>query len=203
MRVLPYGDAALLIELRDLDSVLALYTTLHDAPPDGVVDLVPAARTLLVVLDARADPAAVAAAIRAASARPPLPGLTQLVELPTRYDGADLDEVAALSGLSVAEVVARHSDPEYLVGFTGFAPGFAYLLGLDPQLQVPRRETPRARVPSGSVAVADQYTAVYPRPSPGGWRLLGTCPVELFDVSRQPPALLAPGTRVRFCPVAS
>ena len=122
--------------------------------------------------------------------------------LDVRYDGADLDDVADLVGLSREEVVARHQGSAFEVAFCGFSPGFAYLTGLDPRLVVPRLATPRTSVPAGAVAVADTWSAVYPRESPGGWRLLGTTDAPLWDVSRVPPALLAPGTRVRFREIA-
>jgi biotin-dependent carboxylase-like uncharacterized protein len=125
-------------------------------------------------------------------------GASDPVVLPVRYDGADLAEVASLTGLGVAEVVRRHAAATYTVAFGGFMPGFAYLTGLDPVLHLPRRSSPRTRVPAGSVAVAGEFAAVYPSATPGGWRLLGTCTTPLFDVHRDPPALLRPGTRVRF-----
>ncbi|MGI8780306.1 MAG: 5-oxoprolinase subunit B family protein [Solirubrobacteraceae bacterium] len=203
MRVLPYGDHALLVELPDLDAVLGLYAALRDDPPPGVVDLVPAARTLLVVLgSSAADPHRVAAAVRAARPAPVAGPGESRVDVPVVYDGEDLEEVAALTGLSSDEVVERHCAPEYVVGFSGFLPGFGYLLGLDPRLRLPRLPTPRVRVPAGSVAVAGDYTGVYPRSSPGGWRLLGRTDLVLFDAEREPPALLAPTTRVRFRAVA-
>jgi KipI family sensor histidine kinase inhibitor len=119
-------------------------------------------------------------------------------ELTVVYDGPDLTEVARLTGLSVEEVVARHTAATYLVGFLGFTPGFAYLLDLDPALYVPRRDEPRTRVPGGTVAIAGVYSGVYPRESPGGWRLLGRTDAVLFDAERKPPALFAAGDRVRF-----
>jgi KipI family sensor histidine kinase inhibitor len=124
-----------------------------------------------------------------------------LVEIETRYDGPDLREVADATGLDVTEVVHRHSAGDYVAAFTGFAPGFAYLSGLDPALHLPRRSSPRPRVPPGSIAIADAFSAVYPRASPGGWQLLGSTDAVLFDATREPPALIAPGTRVRFVPV--
>ncbi|HYQ75686.1 5-oxoprolinase/urea amidolyase family protein, partial [Cellulomonas sp.] len=123
--------------------------------------------------------------------------------IPVRYDGPDLAEVARLTGLDEREVVRRHAAAEYTVAFGGFMPGFAYLTGLDPALHVPRRATPRERVPAGSVAVAGEFAAVYPAATPGGWMLLGTCDVPLFDVDRDPPALLRPGARVRFVPAGA
>ncbi|HEX9064546.1 MAG TPA: urea amidolyase family protein, partial [Streptosporangiaceae bacterium] len=123
------------------------------------------------------------------------------VTIPVVYDGADLAEVAELSGLSQAEVIARHSGADYQVGWLGFAPGFAYLTGLDPRLEVPRLASPRVAVPAGSVAIAGSLTGVYPASSPGGWRLLGHTTTRMWDQERDPPALLGPGRRVRFAPV--
>jgi KipI family sensor histidine kinase inhibitor len=130
----------------------------------------------------------------------PAPG--RLVEIPVRYDGEDLDVVAGHAGLSVGEVVRRHAAPEYTVACLGFTAGFAYLEGLDPALHVPRRATPRARVPAGSVAIAGDHAGVYPRAAPGGWHVLGSTTAVLFDETlyerEAPPAVLAPGDRVRF-----
>ena len=120
-----------------------------------------------------------------------------------RYDGPDLGEVASLTGLTVADVVAAHTQVPWRVAFGGFAPGFAYLVGGDPRLRVPRRDTPRVSVPGGSVALAGDFSAVYPRTSPGGWQLIGTSDAVLWDVERQSPALLTPGTAVRFVDVGS
>jgi 5-oxoprolinase (ATP-hydrolysing) subunit B len=128
------------------------------------------------------------------------PGVGPRVTLAVYYDGADLADVAQLAGCSVDEVVRRHSGAEYTVAFCGFAPGFAYLTGLDPSLHVPRLSTPRARVPAGAVGVAGEYTAAYPRASPGGWRLIGRTDAALWSLERADPALLVPGTRVRFEP---
>jgi KipI family sensor histidine kinase inhibitor len=121
-----------------------------------------------------------------------------MVTIDVRYDGADLAEVAERCGLSVSDVVELHSEAEYTVAFCGFMPGFAYLVGLPPALHLPRRETPRTRVPAGSVAIAAEFASVYPRQSPGGWHLLGTTDVELWHDDAEPPALLTPGTTVRF-----
>ena len=197
MRLLPYGDRAVLVELAGPDEVRALHAAATGLP--GVVDLVPAERTLLVVSTPAALPGVRAAV---AGLRPaPVPAdAGPLVELAVAYDGEDLADVAAATGLAVEEVVARNAAGRYVVAFCGFAPGFAYLSGLDPALHLPRRATPRVRVPAGSVAVAAGWAAVYPRASPGGWHLLGRTSAVLFDVDRSPPALLAPGTRVRFVP---
>ncbi|MEU4666612.1 5-oxoprolinase subunit PxpB [Amycolatopsis sp. NPDC023774] len=196
MSVLPYGGSAVLVESQD---VLGLQAALESAPPAGVVELVPAARTLLV----RFDPAVVEAAsltrlLSSVSAVDVATGTSDVVTVPVRYDGADLADVAEVSGLSVREVVSLHSSASYVVSFCGFAPGFAYLTGLDPALHLPRRSVPRTRVPAGSVAIAGEYSVVYPRPSPGGWHLVGTSSLPMWDVERDPPNRLTPGTRVRF-----
>jgi KipI family sensor histidine kinase inhibitor len=166
-----------------------------------LVDVVPGAETVLVVA---ANPVHLQCFLDAVPQLDPVGPSAEtgeVVEIPARYDGPDLADVAAAAGLSVAEVIARHSAVTYEAAFTGFAPGFAYLSGLDPALRMPRRSSPRPRVAPGSVAIADTYTAVYPRPSPGGWHLLGTTDVTLFDAARAAPALIAPGSRVRFVPL--
>ncbi|WP_353509974.1 allophanate hydrolase subunit 1 [Intrasporangium sp.] len=207
LRVLPMGDAALLVEAEDIDAVLALDAVLgplveaNDGVWAEVDDLVPAARTLLVVARPTTDLEALAGAVAeaAAWAGRAVPATdSPVVEIPVRYDGPDLEEVAELTGLRVDEVVRAHTEMPWRVGFGGFAPGFAYLVGGDPRLHVARRAEPRTRVPAGSVAVAGEYSGVYPRESPGGWRLIGTTDIVLWDVSRRPPALLAPGMTVHF-----
>ena len=204
--MLRYGEQAALAEVADLESVLRLYDALRADPPDGVVELVPAARTLLVVYDERATSFdAVGSAIaelwrpeRDASERDGAGDDEDAVEVPVRYDGPDLARVAELTGLDEPEVVARHTAGSYRSGFCGFAPGFAYLTGLDESLHVPRRDDPRTKVRAGSVGLADEFTAVYPRDSPGGWQLIGHTDIALWDIDRDPPALLTPGTPVRF-----
>lgn len=166
---------------------------------DGLVEVVPAAATVLVEF-------ASAEALR--SARDRLAEVVPVtaereaatVTIRVRYDGADLAAVAEAVGWSTDAVVAAHSAVEYRAAFCGFSPGFAYLTGLPPELRLARRASPRTRVPAGAVAIASEYTAVYPRPTPGGWHLLGTADADLFDPDRDPPALIAPGTRVRFEP---
>ncbi|WP_021598763.1 5-oxoprolinase subunit B family protein [Actinomadura welshii] len=197
MRILPSGDAAILVELPDLPAMLGLYAALSAAPPQGVADMVPAARTLTLLLHSSADPAAVAAAVRAT--RPgTADGAAGTAEIPVVYDGEDLGEVARLTGLTPAGVVAAHTGTPWRVAFTGFAPGFGYLEGGDPRLDVPRRATPRVRVPAGAVGLAGRFSGVYPVESPGGWRLIGRTEAVLWDLDREPPALLRPGVRVRF-----
>jgi KipI family sensor histidine kinase inhibitor len=197
-RVLPYGDRALLVELPDLVAVAAVRAALERSPLPGQLDLVPAARTVLVVLD-RLPAETDAAALSRIPLDPPAgPSGDRAVDLPVVFDGADLAEVAELTGRSVAAVVEILTTTELTVAFGGFAPGFAYLTGLPPELHVPRRSTPRTRVPAGAVGLAGPFAGAYPRASPGGWQLVGRTDAVLFDVDRSPPALLAPGIRVRF-----
>jgi KipI family sensor histidine kinase inhibitor len=194
------GERGLLVEVEDLEMVHRLHAALRELDPPGVVELVPAYRTVLIV----ADPGQAEALDELADR---LPGLElppaeavagETVEIPVRYDGEDLPEVAGLTGLAPDEVVRRHTAPEYTVAFLGFSPGFPYLVGLDPALEVPRRDTPRTSIPAGSVGLAGNQTGIYPTATPGGWQLIGRTEVTLFDPARDPPALLAPGTRLRF-----
>lgn len=202
--VRPMGDRALLARCSP-EEVTALLAAVDAAAADGrlpgIEDVVPAARSLLVRLAPDADPTGAAATLATLPLTVAARTVTETVHIEVHYDGADLDDVADRAGLTRAEVVEIHATATYSVAFCGFAPGFAYLTGLDPRLQVPRLDTPRTRVPAGSVAVAAEYAAVYPRSSPGGWRLLGRTQRALFDADRSPPALLAPGHRVRFVPV--
>lgn len=207
MRLLPCGDAALLIQLDDLASVLALTRALEDERSAGrypeVVELVPAARTVL--LGCRPGPAAVAAVAGRLAGMTVRTGSTAAgaeVEIEVCYDGDDLAEVAALTGLDEAQVVRLHTAARWTVAFTGFAPGFGYLVGGDPQLAVPRRAEPRTTVPAGAVGLAGEFSGIYPRPSPGGWQLIGRTDARMWDADRDPPALLSPGTRVRFVEVS-
>jgi KipI family sensor histidine kinase inhibitor len=166
---MPAGTSAVLVELDGLDQVMGLDAALRSSPPVGTVDLVPAARTILVVFDAATTTAErVVADVSGRQIGPVAERAGPLVEVPVVYDGEDLTEVAAMAGLSPEEVVERHLRPEYRVAFCGFAPGFAYIVGGDPALRVPRRRSPRTAVPAGSVALADEFTGVYPRQMPGG-----------------------------------
>jgi KipI family sensor histidine kinase inhibitor len=199
MRLLPCGDTGLLVELADLDAVLALYAELVEDPPDGVVDLVPASRTLMLRIDpARTDPARVGRALQDVEPRPGTRPDAGRVEVPVSYDGEDLAEVGRLTGLGERGVVEAHTAQEWTVAFCGFSPGFGYLVGTDDRLNVPRRTVPRTRVPARAVALAGEFTGVYPRESPGGWQLIGHTTVQPWDLERDPPALLVPGVRVRF-----
>jgi KipI family sensor histidine kinase inhibitor len=199
MELRPSGSSAVLVQLDDLDEVLALYAALVEEPLPGVVDVVPAASTVLLVLDpAVTSPARAGEAVRRVRPRPGGRRSGEQVEVPVRYDGEDLDDVAALLGCDRDEVVARHTGATWTVAFCGFAPGFGYLTDEDGDWDVPRRASPRTRVPAGSVALAGRFSGVYPRESPGGWQLLGTTSVPVFDLARDPAALLRPGVRVRF-----
>lgn len=198
MRFLPCGDRGLLVETASLEEALGLYRSLERASPPGVTDLVPAARTVLLLLAPAADPALVERDVRGrdVTAAGSEPG--PLVRIPVRYDGEDLPEVARSAGLSEREVVRLHTGCEWTVAFGGFAPGFAYLTGGPRELRVPRRAESRTRVPAGSVALAGEFSGVYPRSSPGGWQLIGRTGLAMWREDRDPPALLRPGARVRF-----
>ena len=196
--MLPYGDRALLVEVPDLPAVAAVRAALESRPLPGQVDVVPAARTVLVVLDRTPSETDVAALRRIPLEPPARPPGERVVDLPVVFDGPDLAEVAELTGRSVAALVEALATTELTVAFGGFAPGFAYLTGLPPELHVPRRATPRTRVPAGAVGLAGPFAGAYPRASPGGWQLVGRTDAVLFDVDREPPALLGPGVRVRF-----
>jgi KipI family sensor histidine kinase inhibitor len=209
--LLPCGEGAVLVELDGLDEVIALDQAVQSAMAGGdkafaeVVDVVPGARTVLVVVRDGADIAPLRQALPSLSVRGSESsvggghgGPGPSTEIAVHYDGPDLEEVCALTGLSRAELVAAHTGTPWQAAFVGFAPGFAYLTGGDERLQVPRRTEPRTSVPPGSVGLAGGYSAVYPRSSPGGWQLIGRTDVAVWDVDRQPPALLPPGSVVRF-----
>ena len=203
VRILPMGERALLAEVETLAEVLALHDALAAAPPDGVADLVPAARTVLVAFDpAQVSAAAVRAWIaRAATERtqaPAAPSAASPIILDIAYDGPDLGETAGLLGVGPGELAERHERAEWTVAFTGFAPGFAYLTSPAWTFDVPRLDTPRTRVPAGAVGLAGGFSGAYPRDTPGGWRLIGTTHAALFDPGAPRPALVSPGDRVRF-----
>jgi KipI family sensor histidine kinase inhibitor len=200
MSVLDYGDQALLLQFDSTAEVLAWAAALHDAPMPGVLDIVPAARTVLLKLD---GPGRQGAARRRLQTMQVGPGTeptapSQPLVVDVVYRGADLDEVAELTGLTTAQVVDTHTANPWQVGFCGFAPGFAYLVGGDPRLAVPRRSEPRPSVPAGAVGLAGEFTGIYPRSSPGGWQLIGHTEAVLWDIDRPDPALLTPGMWVQF-----
>jgi KipI family sensor histidine kinase inhibitor len=193
------GRHAVLVELDSLVEVEALHGALLVADLPDVVELVPAATTVLVSVRPGSDGLAhVRAVIEAADLSHPPDRAPGEVRLPISYDGPDLELVAETAGLTVDEVVELHSGTEYTVAFCGFAPGFGYLVGLPEPLRQPRLAVPRTKVLAGSVGIAGEFTGAYPRSSPGGWRLIGRTTAILFDAKRSNPALLAPGDHVRF-----
>jgi 5-oxoprolinase (ATP-hydrolysing) subunit B len=197
MRVLPFGQGAILAEYDTIDEVMAVDDALRASALPGVDEVVPAARTVLVrfhgvnraALDALLVPTVV-------GPRPEGP----IVEIPVVYDGVDLAEVAEATDLSTEQVIETHSSVVYSAAFLGFTPGWAYLVGLPSSLRLPRRSTPRTAITAGSVAIANEFTGVYPTISPGGWHLLGHTSETMFDVARDKPALIMAGDRVRFVP---
>jgi KipI family sensor histidine kinase inhibitor len=198
-RYLPLGDQALLLSVPD---PLAWATALDQAALRGVVDLVPAKESLLVVF----DPAATSfgqlrAQLRRLAIQPGAARSGREHTIPVRYDGPDLAEVAGRCQLTVAALVALHSQALYTVALIGFLPGFPYLDGLPARLHLPRRASPRTKVPAGAIAIAGAQTGIYPQASPGGWHILGTTASRLFDTDQWPPALLSAGDTVRFMPV--
>jgi KipI family sensor histidine kinase inhibitor len=198
--VLDYGDRALLLQFDSTAEVLGWESALRDAAIPGVLDIVPAARTVLLTLDephrqsaTRRRLGTLRAAAEAQSSAPSEPTVIDVV-----YDGTDLDEVARRTGMTPAHVVEAHTAGPWQVGFCGFAPGFAYLVGGDARLAVPRRAEPRSAVPAGAVGLAGEFTGIYPRRSPGGWQLIGRTDAVLWDIGRPNPALLTPGMWVQF-----
>jgi KipI family sensor histidine kinase inhibitor len=201
--VRPFGTEAVLVEMTERTGVLDQYEALTGCRLPGVTDIVPALATLLVTFDPALTTATeVTGWVYDSTPAPRERGDGAVVEIEVDYDGPDLAEVAERTGLTAGEVVAAHADAVFTVAFCGFAPGFAYLSGLPPELHLPRRSSPRTRVPEGSVAIADAFSAVYPRSSPGGWHLLGRTEARLWDLTRDVPGLLQPGDRVRFLPAA-
>ncbi len=198
----PAGDAALLVAADGVAARLA--SAIRARQFEAVLDVIPGARTVLVTTEpGRWDLGELAREILALALPAAVTGGSGLAEIPVVYDGPDLAEVARLTGLDPAGVIARHQAAEYTVGWMGFSPGFGYLTGLDSALHgVQRLARPRVSVPAGSVAIAGGLACVYPVASPGGWRLLGRTSARIWDPGREPPALLEPGTRVRFRAVA-
>ena len=197
-----YGDRALLLEGESTDEVLALTAALNEARIPGVLDIVPASRTVLLELAAPRDLTPTRQVLARLQIDPAGTAANDDgridVVIDVVYDGADLADVAELTGLDVPGVIEAHTETPWRCGFGGFAPGFAYLVGGDPRLAVPRRSEPRTKVPAGSVGLAGEFSGVYPRPSPGGWQLIGHTDAALWDVDRPQPALLMPGMRVQF-----
>lgn len=204
MRFLPCGTDAILIELADAAERRALDDALNESPIAGVAEHVPAARTVLLKLDGMSERSAIAQAVRALDLDPSHATHThqRTVEIPVRYDGEDLDEVAQLLELTPRELIERHTRQTWHVEFAGFMPGFGYMTGSEGGLTVPRRTSPRTKIPAGSVALAGDFTGLYPQASPGGWQLIGRTDAPLWDLHRTPPALLTPGTVVTFVEVS-
>ena len=198
MIVSAYGWQAALIECNP-NEVSALNSACLQS--ELFIEVVPAECTVLVCWDGELTIGRIEKLVTAVKPESEV-NTGRLVEIPVRYDGQDLDEVAKLTGLSKSKVIELHSSTTFTAAFAGFAPGFMYCVGLPEVLQLPRRSTPRVKVPAGSLAMADTYTTIYPLNSPGGWNLIGTTDVQMFDASAQQPSLLLPGDRVRFVPVS-
>jgi KipI family sensor histidine kinase inhibitor len=201
LTVRPVGDHGLLVELPGLAEVLSVQAQLEADPAEGQVDVVAAATTVLVTVREVRQVEALAARLRLIDPSVPVEQEDALVAIEVQYDGADLAEVSTLTGMSEEAVVAAHTESRWIAAFGGFAPGFAYLTGGDPRLEVPRRASPRTAVPAGAVALAGAFSAVYPRESPGGWQLIGHTDAVLWDTRRAEPALIRPGNRIRFTAV--
>jgi KipI family sensor histidine kinase inhibitor len=199
--VLDYGDSAVLLQFDSTAEVLAWTAALREVTLPGVLDIVPASRTVLVKLDSPRYRSAIRRRLRtlrvapqSAETAPP----DECTVIDVVYDGVDLAEVASLTGLTTAQVINAHTATLWRVGFCGFAPGFAYLVGGDPRLTVPRRSEPRPSVPAGAVGLAGEFSGIYPRRSPGGWQLIGHTDAVMWDIDRPNPALLTPGRWVQF-----
>ena len=200
MNILPYGDRAILAEFDSLDGTMAAFGALNAARPDGVLELVPAARTVLIRIDpARLSLRATEQWLLATSAATTDYGEERSVTIPVRYDGPDLLVTAEMLGITGQELISRHSQARWRCAFIGFAPGFAYLAGGG--MDVARHATSRQTVPAGSVGLAGEFTGIYPRSSPGGWQLIGATDAVLWDETRDNPSTIAPGMLVRFAVV--
>jgi KipI family sensor histidine kinase inhibitor len=206
--IVPLGDEALLVTFAETiswdvgESVRGAAARIRELSRAEVTDVVPSYTTLGVYFDGSAityaDVVALVAPLLAAEETLAPRSGAGILEIPVRYDGPDLLEVAERTGLTVDEVIARHSKRSYRAYACGFQPGFAYLGDLDEALALPRRASPRLRVPPGSIAIAGMQTAVYPLQTPGGWHIIGSTSLRMFDATREPPALIRPGDVVRF-----
>jgi KipI family sensor histidine kinase inhibitor len=192
------GTMAVLAELSGLHDVLALQALLLEQPLPGQVEVLAAAETVLVKADSPQSARRIAARLPELDLAAQAPAEGKLVQIDTVYDGEDLAEAGRLTGLGAEGVVAAHTGQVWTMAFGGFAPGFGYMVGENQSLEVPRRSSPRTAVPAGSVALAGNYSAVYPRQSPGGWQLIGRTAARMWDLGREQPALAAPGDRVQF-----
>ncbi|MGL5954083.1 MAG: 5-oxoprolinase/urea amidolyase family protein [Providencia rustigianii] len=199
MRFLPVNLKAFMVELPSLEQTMALTDSLTNMPINGIDEITPAARTILV----RYNPNIINVEVLIQQISQRNVGALEykagkLVTIPVHYNGEDLAEVAGYLGITVDEVIRRHTENEYQVAFSGFAPGFGYMVSKQAQLHVPRRQSPRVRIPAGSVALAGEFSSVYPQASPGGWQLIGITDLAVWDINRSEPALLQAGYRVHF-----
>lgn len=199
MKIYSIGPNAFIVDFDTSDLVIASFKYLRMGIPHLFEEVIPGADTIVIKAAEQVAITSSAIAEMLNDVGAIAGGRDQKdIEIPTVYDGLDLDSTAALAGLTVREVIDLHCAAPYTVSFLGFAPGFAYLVGLHPSLELPRLSSPRGLVPKGAVAIAESYSAVYPNPSPGGWRLIGRTELNLWDPSAPEPALLQPGDRVRF-----
>lgn len=198
MRLLPLGDRAIIVEVADLDAVHRLAADVQTASPPGIVDVVPGARTVTLHVATAEDLDVVRRRLAGLPRTEPATATAAPVRIDVHYDGPDLAAAAAALDISIDTLVERHTDEAWRVAFGGFAPGFAYLSPTTHEWSVPRLPAPRPSVPAGSVALADTWSGIYPQASPGGWLLIGRTDARLFDVDRDPPALLRPGGAVCF-----
>ena len=200
MRFLPVNLDALMVELDSLKQTMALTNLLQSTINQWHIDeVIPAARTILIRYNPiLTDANTLANHIANLDIATGVIVTGELVTIPVHYHGEDLAQVATYLGITVAEVIKRHTDNEYQVAFCGFAPGFAYMVSKNSQLNVPRLKSPRVRIPAGSVALAGEFSSVYPQASPGGWQLIGITDLAVWDLQREQPALLKPGSRVNF-----
>ncbi|OCG12889.1 allophanate hydrolase [Gilliamella sp. wkB292] len=200
MRFLPVNIDALIVELASLEQTMALTNSLQSLLAQGnIEEIIPAARTILIHYNPiTIDANTIANHIVKLDITSDVITSGEQITIPVRYNGEDLDQVAQYLGITVDEVITRHTSNEYQVAFCGFAPGFAYMVSKTAQLDVPRRQSPRVRIPAGSVALAGEFSSIYPQASPGGWQLIGITDVAVWDIYREQPALFKPGTRVNF-----
>lgn len=199
MRFLPVLNTIILVELQNLDETLSLHSSLRLNPIEGIDEIIPAACTLMIRFDPlRLSKSALINDLAARDISQKIQRSDTLIELPVHYNGDDLQEVADHLNISVSDVIQRHINSDYIVAFTGFAPGFAYLTGGDPVFNVPRKQVPRTRIPAGAVGLAGTFSGIYPQASPGGWQIIGVTDLAMFNIERDPPALLQPGFRVKF-----
>lgn len=201
LHILPAGELAILIELDSLAHVMGAQVLLRQRALPGVIEIIAAAKTVFVQCDSPSALRHVMEFLDTATVEDRLPPSGTVHRIKTRYDGADLTDAARLTGLRVEALVAWHSGQRWVAAFGGFAPGFMYLAPADHGIMMPRRDTPRTVVPAGSVAVGGEFSAVYPGPTPGGWQLLGRCADAIWDIRRDPAALIQPGDGVEFVPV--